>query len=682
MQPKSIWRINKMKLLFELFTEELPASEMSGLDNRAKETLTSLLDANDIGYQDLKIYITPRRIAIKFKCADSINAKEKKVMGPPENICFKDNKPTKALEGFLKKNNATMDDIEIEDTKKGKYVTLIIKGESKAVKPMMPNIMQNFLQKLHFNKKMRWGSGEFEFIRPIHNITFTIDDEIVDFEFAGVSSTSYTYGHRFLSKDKIRLTYDNYEKELESGFVIVNQEKRKQIILNQLESICKKENLQMIYDDDLLDEVTNLTEYPKIVLGSFEEKFLKLPKEVLITSMKDHQRYFAFMKDNRLANKFAAVSNIETDDMSIIQTGYERVLRARFADAEFFFEEDSKHRLEEFVSGLNNMTFQEKLGTQYDRTLRLMELSGFIAWLLQFSQDKAMRAAYLSKADLLTQMVYEFPELQGVMGKEYALLSGEDKEVAEALYEQYLPKEDEVPKTQAGISLSMADKFDLIVGGFIANLKPTGTKDPYALRRAALGIIKTTLDNKLSFELSKPIDKAQKLYKKDTNTKEIIDFIKTRFTNYLSDYPHDALSAVVESKFNDIYDAYLRLDALNKLFENDPNKENRFAIKRVFNIVKDFDKKDVDKSLFTQDEEKELYNAIEEIEKKVNELVFDKKYNDILNSVVSIKSVINKFFDNVMVMDKDEKIKNNRLSLLNRLKSIVLNVADFKFLEI
>ncbi len=671
-----------MKLLFELFTEELPASEMSGLDIRVKETLNNILNAHSISYNDFIVYITPRRISIKLELNDTIQAEDKKILGPPESVCYKDNKPTKALEGFLKKNNADIDDVSIEETKKGRYVSVVLKGESKLVKPMMPEIMHIFLKKLHFNKKMRWGMGEYEFIRPIHNITFTIDDEIVDFEFTGIGSTSYTYGHRFLNRDKIRLTYDNYEKELESGFVIVDQERRKQIILNQLENICKKDSLSVVYDDELLDEVVNLTEYPKVVVGGFEERFLKLPKEVLITSMKDHQRYFAFTKDGELSNKFAAVSNIETDDMSIIQKGYERVLRARFSDAEFFFEEDSKHKLEEFVNGLNNMTFQEKLGSQYERVLRLMELGRYFSAQLDLEPDKAMRAAYLSKADLLTQMVYEFPELQGVMGREYALLSGEDSEVASAIYEQYLPKEDELPKSKAGIALSLADKFDLIVGGFIANLKPTGTKDPYALRRAALGIIRIAINSKLNFSLRQFIEKSLSLYKKEYNIDDIIDFIKVRFKNHLSTFPNDALSSIVESQFDDIYDAYLRLEALNNLFKSDENKEKRFAVKRVFNILKDFDKVDVDSTLFSQKEESELFDKIKELESESNKLVFEKRYEELLDNIVSIKDAINSFFDNVMVMDKDERIKINRLSMLNRLKRIVLNIADFKFLEI
>ncbi len=671
-----------MKLLFELFLEELPASEMTGLDKRVKDTLSSILDNEGVSHNDFAVYITPRRIAVKLEFEEYIEAKEKEIVGPPESVCFKDNKPTKALLGFLKKNGATTDDIRIKQTKKGRYVSVVLKGEHREAKPVVKEAVKLFLHRLHFNKKMRWGEGKFEFIRPVHNMTFTIDNKTEEFEFASVNANSYTYGHRFLNKGKIELTYEDYEKELEKGFVIVNQNERRDVILNQLNSLCKEYGVDVVYDEELLDEVVNLTEYPKVVVGEFEERFLKLPKEVLIISMKDHQRYFAFMKNGNLSNKFAAVSNIVTENMDIIKQGYERVLRARFSDAEFFFDEDSKHKLEEFVEPLKKMMFQEKLGSQYERTQRLESLSEFIANLLGFDANKAKRAAHLSKADLLTQMVYEFPELQGVMGREYAIISKEDKEVASAIYEQYLPKDDEIPHTQAGISLSLADKFDLIVGGFIANLKPTGTKDPYALRRAALGIIRTLIENKIELNLNDVIDKALQLYDKNANKEEIIEFIKVRFVNYLNKYPYDALEAVVSSKFNDVYDAYLRLTAIKNLFDNDKDKQKRFAIKRVFNIVKDFDKTDVDTGIFTQDEEKRLFEKISSLEKSSKLQIENKNYTKLLNDIVAVKDTINMFFDNVMVMDKDEKIKINRLSLLNRLRNIVLNVADFRFLEI
>ncbi len=327
------------------------------------------------------------------------------------------------------------------------------------------------------------------------------------------------------------------------------------------------------------------------------------------------------------------------------------------------------------------MLFHEKLGTQLERTNRLVELSGFIAKLMGFDEEKARRAAYLSKADLLTQMVYEFPELQGVMGREYALISDEDKEVAQAIYEQYLPKEDEIPTTGAGISLSIADKADIIVGGFFAGLKPTGAKDPYGLRRAALGIIRTIIENKIFVDLKTILKKAAQLYKKEVDFDEIEEFFKVRFENLYSDYPYDLLKSVT-FRFNDVYDAYLRLIAIDKFVKGDPNKEKQFAVKRVFNIVKDFEGLDVNEGLFVQDEERALFEKIKGIENELNDYLKEKRYFDLLERVASIKDTINTFFDNVMVMEKDESLRNNRLSLLNRLKNIVLNVANFKFLEI
>lgn len=671
-----------MKLLFELFTEELPASEMSGLENRVHETLTELLKSRNIDFKDLVVFLTPRRIAFKLESNDVITTNDKKITGPPASIAFKDDKPTKALNGFLKKNSVSLKDVQIEKTERGNYVYIIEKGKNIDVKPIMSEIVHDFLHKLNFKKKMRWGSGEFEFVRPVHNITFTIDDEVIDFNFAGIDSTSYTYGHRFLSKGKIRLSYENYLKELEGGFVIADQNKRKEIILNQINAVCKKESADVVYDEELLEEIVNINEYPKIVVGEFEEEYLSLPKEVLITSMKDHQRYFAFLRKGKLYNKFAAVSNIETDDMNIIKTGYERVLRARFNDAKFFFKEDSSHKLEDFVEGLKNMTFHEKLGSQFERVKRIEFLSEFLSKTLNFDTVKAKRAAYLSKADLLTQMVYEFPELQGVMGKEYAIISNEDKEVAYAIYEQYLPKQDELPKTDTGVVLSLADKIDLITGGFIADLKPTGTKDPYALRRAALGIVRIIISSKINLNLKEVFEKSAESYGKKINIEEVIDFIKVRFKNYFSEYSYDTLDAIASVGIYDIYGSYLRLEALKSFFDSDKQKSKRFAVKRVFNIVKDFKNDSVDESLLKDKEEKALFEAILKIEEKSREYIKQKDYKGLLSEISSIENEINRFFDKVMVMDKNEKVRNNRLSLLNKLKKLVYFVADFKFLEI
>jgi len=670
-----------MNLLFEVFLEELPTSEMTHLEDDVLELFRNEMEEKNIPYKEPIFYLTPRRMALKFEFEEKTRQEDKKIYGPPRSVCFKNGKPTKALEGFLRKNNATVEELNFEETKKGEYAVIVKKGDVLDTKPLVIEAIKNIFENIHFYKKMRWGTGEYEYIRPVHNVLFLINDELVDFEFMGKRANSYTFGHRFMSKGKIEVNFENYERKLEENYVIVGQNKRKDLILKELESIAKEHDARLIYDDELLEEVVNLVEYPVVVIGSFEDRFLKLPKEVLVTSMKDHQRYFAFMKDGKLLNMFAAISNIKTDNMDIIRNGYERVLRARFSDAEFFFEEDKKHKLESFVEKLGDMLFHEKLGTQLDRTNRLVELSGFVANLMGFNEEKAKRAAYLSKADLLTQMVYEFPELQGVMGREYALISGEDKEVAEAIYEQYLPKEDEIPKTGAGISLSIADKTDIIVGGFFAGLKPTGAKDPYGLRRAALGIIRTIIENQIFVDLKTILKKSAELYKKDVNLDEIEEFFKIRFENLYSDYPYDLLKSVT-FRFNDVYDAYLRLLATDRFVKDDPNKEKQFAIKRVFNIVKDFEGLDVNESLFVQDEEKHLFDKIKEIENELDGYIKDRRYFELLERVASIKDTINTFFDNVMVMEKDENLRNNRLSMLNRLKNIVLNVANFKYLEI
>jgi len=674
-----------MKLLFELFTEELPFSEMVGLDDQIKDKLSHLLNSNNVVFKQPEVFITPRRIALRFEFEELLRLQEKKIVGPPESVCYKDGKPTKALEGFLRKHNATINDVSIEETPKGRYAVITIKSEAAPAKPVVVESLNTMLNSLHFNKKMRWGNGEYEFIRPVHNVLLLIDDKVEPFEFAGKKSTDFTYGHRFMDNRKINVSYESYLQHLKDASVIADQEERRKLIKKQLEEICENEGLDLIQDEELLDEVVNLTEFPVVVVGGFEERFLKLPDEVLITSMKDHQRYFAFTKNGKLANRFAAVSNIKTSNMDLIRVGYERVLKARFSDAEFFFEEDKKRPLASFVEELKNMMFQEKLGSQYDRTQRLMKLASFVAEKLGFDTEKAQRAAYLSKADLMTQMVYEFPELQGVMGREYALLSSEDPEVAEAIFEQYLPKENLTPKTKTGIALSIADKTDLIVGGFLANLKPTGAKDPYGLRRAALGIIRTLMDNQLFLGLKELLEYADSLYNANLNLDEIIDFIRIRFINYLKElkaYPHDALEAVTSARFNDIYDARLRLDALMHLIENDPDKAKRFAIKRVFNIVKDYTYSDITPELFVENEEKQLYEAIKRMKDSLSRMVQQKDYAAILDMVADERETINRFFDNVMVMDKDEALRKNRLALLNALKNIVLTVADFRFLEI
>ncbi|MGB9755594.1 MAG: glycine--tRNA ligase subunit beta [Desulfurella sp.] len=672
-----------MRVLFELLTEELPAKELLYIED---ENLLNILSKHNIEYENPKIYYTPRRIAVEFDCLEFTKQTNQKVSGPPKSVCFdNNNQPTKALISFLEKNNANLDECFFEDTKKGTYVGVFVKSQSNPVKELLCTVFSEFLNSIPFSKQMRWGSGEYLFLRPVHNVLLMVDNNVVECTMFGKQSVSYTFGHRFLSEGKINLLNKNYKEELKRYFVIVDQKERERIIKDSLKNMSS-EKKQYIIDEDLLKEVVNLVEYPNCLEGSFEEEFLELPQAVLISSMKANQKYFFSLENGKLTNRFCVVSNIFTDDDTIIIRGNERVLRARFRDAVFFYQEDLKVKLETLVDKLKTMLFHKKLGTMYERTMRLVDLSAYIAELLNAQVNPVKRAAYLSKADLLTHMVYEFPEVQGVMGSIYAKKHFEDDLVSQCIYEQYLPKDEIFPQTKEGIALSLADKFDLIAGGMIADLKPTGNKDPYALRRAALSIIKIAIHSKLNFDITDIINFTLLLYKKQgiAFDKQIFDtileFIKVRFINTFEEHV-EIVKSVVEVNFNDIYKSLLKIEAM-KTFYSESDEQTLFSVKRVFNIVPDeFDKIDIDESLFASSEETEFFYYVSGLRENLKQFLQNKDYLSYLRNLVN-KSIVSSFFDKVLIMDKDEKIKNNRLSLLNNYKQLVLKVANFKYLSI
>ena len=671
-----------MKVLFEILTEELPAKELL---NVRSDLLIAILDKYNIDYSDVNVYYTPRRIASEFDCNEFTKQAKQKIVGPPKSVCFDDkNQPTKALLSFLDKNNAHLDEIFFEDTKKGPYVCIFKKQALLPAKELLCGIFSEFLNSIKaYSKQMRWGSGDYEFLRPVHNLVLLADNDVVECSMFGKKSVSYTFGHRFLSEGKIELLSKDYKKTLQEHFVIVDQNQRQLLIKEALKNLSKEDKRYML-DEDLLNEVTNLVEYPHCIEGTFEEEFLKLPQEVLISSMKANQKYFYSLNNGKLTNKFCVVSNIVTDDDSLIVKGNERVLRARFRDAAFFYQEDLKVKLESLVDKLKNMLFHKKLGSMYDRTMRLVELTGQIASNIGAQTEVAKRAAYLSKADLLTHMVYEFPEVQGVMGSLLAKNQSEGESVSKCIYEQYLPKDEVYPESLEGIALSLADKFDLIVGGMIADLKPTGNKDPYGLRRAALSIIKIVLKSKLSLNVKDAVKFAISLYEKQDLRKDVLDetleFIKVRFINMFEEHA-EIVKSVVEVDFSDIYEALLKIEAL-KTFYTQADEQDLFSIKRVFNIVPDgFDKTDADENLFVSNEEADFYNYVKALKHNLGAYLQSKDYLSYLNKIVD-RQIISSFFDKVLIMDKNEKIKNNRLALLNNYRQLVLKVADFKYLSI
>ena len=671
-----------MRVLFELLTEELPAKELLNIND---SLLCAALDKHNVDYQSASVYFTPRRIAAIINCKEFTKQQNQKIFGPPKNVCFdKDNNPTKALLSFLEKNNANIDECFFENTSKGTYACVFAKQTQKLVKELLCSIFSEFLSSIPFEKQMRWGNGDFVFLRPVHNLVLLADNEVIECSLFGKPSVSYTFGHRFLACHKIDLISKDYKEELKKHYVIVDQHARKSIIKDSLEKLSNAQK-RYVLDEDLLNEVVNLVEYPNCLEGTFEEEFLKLPQEVLISSMKANQKYFYSLNNGKLTNKFCIVSNMITDDDSVIVKGNERVLRARFKDAAFFYEEDLKVKLSDLVDKLRHMLFHKKLGSMYDRVERLVELTKKIAGNIGADVDVAQRAAYLSKADLLTHMVYEFPEVQGIMGSIIAKKQLEKELVANCIYEQYLPKDEVYPKTKEGIALSLADKFDLIVGGMIADLKPSGNKDPYGLRRAALSIIKIALNTKLNFNIKDIVEFSANLYDKQgkpqlNSVSQTLEFIKVRFINMFEEHSQ-IVKAVVEVGFSDIYDAFLKIEAL-KDFYTQSNEDDLYSIKRVFNIVPDgFKKIDVDRELFVFNEEAKFFEFVESLKQNLEKFLQTKDYLSYLKNMID-NNIISSFFDNVLIMDKDEKIKNNRLALLNNYKQLVLKVANFKYLNI
>ncbi len=668
-----------MNVLFELLTEELPAKELLNIND---SLFIEILDKYDIDYKNVSVYFTPRRIAILFDCNETTKQKNQKIFGPPKNVCFdKNGQPTIALLSFLKKNNVSIDECFFEETGKGLYACVSARQTQKPVKGLLCSVFDEFLSSIPFEKQMRWGKGEYSFLRPVHNLVLLADNKVVECSLFGKNSVHYTFGHKFLAPSKIDLVSKDYKEELKKHYVIVDQHIRKSIIKDSLD-LLSTEDKRYVLDEELLSEVTNLVEYPNCLEGTFEEEFLKLPQEVLISSMKSNQKYFYSLNNGKLTNKFCIVSNMITDEPEIIIRGNERVLRARFRDATFFYEEDLKVKLSDLVDKLDDMLFHKSLGSMKDRVMRLVDLACEIAKIIGADVEVVQRAAYLSKADLLTHMVYEFPEVQGIMGSILAQKQSEGEAVAKCIYEQYLPKDELYPQTKEGIALSLADKFDLIIGGIIAHLKPTGNKDPYGLRRAAISIIKIALNSKLNFnikhiaEFSASLYKKQGIFKADAPT-EALEFIKVRFINMYEEYT-EIVKAVVEAKFSDIYEAFLKIEALREFYTKSDQKD-LFSIKRVFNIVPDnYDKIDVDKSLFVLDEEVKFFDFLETLKQSLEKT---SDYLSYLKRAVNADIVFN-FFDKVLIMDKDEKIRNNRLALLNNYKQLILKVADFKYLNI
>ncbi|MBD9296355.1 MULTISPECIES: glycine--tRNA ligase subunit beta [Megamonas] len=676
-------------LLLEIGTEEVPAHFMPGILAQLKEKATAKFQEMRLDFDEVTSLGTPRRTALLVKnLAETQQGASSEYKGPSTAIAFdKDGNPTKAAIGFARGKKVDVADLVVKDG----YVYAVSSEEGKQTVELLPTLLKELVEGLNFPKNMRWGDLDFRFVRPLRWLVALYDEEVIDFTVANVTSGRVSRGHRFLSEGDFTINKaSDYEQACKDAFIIVDQEKRRDIIKAQIEEIAKAHNGHAEITEDLLEEVIYLVEYPTALCGTFEDKYLKLPKEAVMTPMRDHQRYFPVLDDNNnLLPLFITVRNGGDYCLDKVQHGNERVLRARLADAQFFFDEDRKHSLYDYVEKLKTVVFQEGLGTIYDKANRLAELSAFIGEKVNATEDEiktTKRAAILAKADLVSAMVCEFTELQGIMGREYALLDGEGQEVATAIYEHYMPRfaGDAEPASVAGRLVSLADKMDNIVATFSRGLVPTGSQDPFALRRQALGIVHTIIEANYTISISEIADKAMDLLnitdseKRAEIQKNVAEFFTLRLKNVLSDNDvrYDIIDAVLENA-DEVAGTYAKACVTAQEIASGVLNDAIQAFVRVGNISKKAENNVINEALFTLDEEKALYNIYVAVAKDVETALNNKDYKTAIDKMQELTAPINNFFDNVMVMDKDEQIKNNRLALLKNIDTLIKSVADF-----
>ncbi len=683
------------KYLLEIGVEEMPARFVKSTLEQMKNYTINLLENERIEFEEVKLNSTPRRLVLLI---DGLAERQKDlkevVKGPSKKIAFdEEGNPTKALEGFMRGQGISLDDIFLQEHNGEEYVYVNKVKEGKFVEDILKENMPNMIKSISFPKSMKWGGKNLRFARPIRWILSMLNDRVVEFDLEGIVASNITRGHRFLGSSHIEIeNVDEYVPKLKENYVIVDANIRKEKIKYGCEKLAREKGGNILQDEALLDEITNIVEYPTPIIGRIKEEYLELPKEVVITPMKEHQRYFPVVDDKkRLLPYFITVRNGNEDYIDMVIKGNEKVIGARLEDAKFFFNEDKKEPLENCVERLKDIVFQEKLGTLYDKTIRIQKLAVKIGNYLEVGEETAKnieRAGYLSKADLVTKMVDEFTELQGVMGREYAKISGENEITSLAIYEQYLPRYagDELPTTTAGAVLSIADKLDTIAGCFAIGIQPTGSQDPYGLRRQALGIINIILDKKLNLSLGELIDFALYIYVEENGLAfdynqvkgDILEFFNGRIKNMFIDMGirYDIVDAILATGIDDVFDMKLRADKLNTWL----NKEELNDILQAFNRVKTLADKsetnEVKRDLLVEKEEIRLYETFNIVEEKVIASLNKKEYDKALDYMISLKEPIDSFFDNVMVMVEDEKIKYNRLGLIRKISDTMLMICD------
>lgn len=679
-------------LLFEIGAEEIPAGFMPNILGQLKQLAETKLNDAHLSFESIATYGTPRRLALIVKgLADTSAEISERHKGPSASIAYDaDGNATKAAIGFARGKGLDVADLVVEDG----YIYAETKTAGVPAKDIVTDMLPQLITGLNFPKSMHWGNLDAKFVRPVRWLVALLDEEVIPVEFATVKSGNVTRGHRFLGADEITIkNAASYVDTLKENFVMVDQDARRELISKQLHDIAASKNASIVWDDDLLEEINYLVEWPTALCGGFEESYLALPDAAIITPMKDHQRYFPLVDQNgKLLPMFLTVRNGSDHSIEVVQAGNERVLRARLDDAKFFFNEDRKKPLIDRQDGLTKIVFQEGLGNLADKTERLLKLGRVFGEECGLHEDAAVvleRATELAKTDLTTGMVTEFTELQGVMGKEYALLDGESEEVAEAIFEQYLPRfaGDVLPQTEVGKVLSIIDKVDNIVATFSRGLIPTGSQDPYALRRQTIGILNILLGSEWNISL-RPIFKASMELlnvaadKQDELLGQVEEFFTLRLKNIFLDreVPHHVIDLLLSNNELSVADAEGLVNALlaNRI---DENVELVQAYTRMYNLVKDLEYTGVNSDLLKEDAEKALFEAASKASEASLAAWEANDYAAVVAVPATLVPAINKFFEDVMVMDKDEAIKSNRLQLVRLAYSVMAIIGDISALK-
>ena len=679
-------------LLFEIGAEEIPAGFMPNILGQLKQLAETKLNDAHLPFESIATYGTPRRLALIVKgLADTSAEISERHKGPSASIAYDaDGNATKAAIGFARGKGLDVADLVVEDG----YIYAETKTAGVPAKDIVTDMLPQLITGLNFPKSMHWGNLDAKFVRPVRWLVALLDEEVIPVEFATVKSGNVTRGHRFLGADEITIkNAASYVDTLKENFVMVDQDARRELISKQLHDMAASKNASIVWDDDLLEEINYLVEWPTALCGGFEESYLALPDAAIITPMKDHQRYFPLVdQEGKLLPMFLTVRNGSDHSIEVVQAGNERVLRARLDDAKFFFNEDRKKPLIDRQDGLTKIVFQEGLGNLADKTERLLKLGRVFGEECGLHEDAAVvleRATELAKTDLTTGMVTEFTELQGVMGKEYALLDGESPEVAEAIFEQYLPRfaGDVLPQTEAGKVLSIIDKVDNIVATFSRGLIPTGSQDPYALRRQTIGILNILLGSEWNISL-RPIFKASMellnvpAEKQEELLGQVEEFFTLRLKNIFLDreVPHHVIDLLLSNNELSVADAEGLVNALlaNRI---DENVELVQAYTRMYNLVKDVEYTGVNSDLLKEDAEKALFEAASKASEESLAAWEANDYAAVVAIPATLVPAINKFFEDVMVMDKDEAIKANRLQLVRLAYSVMAIIGDISALK-